>query len=255
MIRRTTILALVVAMLLVPATALAFDDAADTDRPAPTDAERDATTDHRRGFEAAKERVLDAIDVRLRALGTLSTKIENNRFITEQHAGMLRGDIQPATAHLEQLSRKIEDAETWEELLALIPQIDDDKVFAILVPKTHQVIASDALVVGADKLAAFGEKLDTAITRFEEAGYDVAEAWRLLDEMVNQVAEGLRLADPVAESVIGLDPEDWPEPGQTLLAQGRSDLVDARQSLRAARGAAVDIVQFLRNLYDPQTDV
>lgn len=254
--RRTTVLALVVAMLAVPTTAFADDDVADggDTRPVVTDAERDTVRDHR-GFEEAKERALAEIDKRLRVLGTLSEKISTNRFITEGHAGQLRGDINPATNDLEALRRKVVDAENWEELRPLIGEIGDHKVLVLLAPKTAQVIASDTLVAFSGKAAEFSATLETVIARFEEAGFDVDEAWRMLEEMNDSIAAAERLADPVAENVIGLKPADWPDPAKAMLAQGRADLHEAGASLRNAKATAGEIVHFLRSIFDGQTDL
>lgn len=254
--RRTTTLALVVAMLAVPTTAFADDDVADTggtDRPAATDTQRDTIRD--RTFEAAKERALETIEHQLRALDGLASKVANSRFITDAHAAELRSDIAAAIGGLEVLSREIEASENWAELRPLLGHIDDWKIAQVLAPKTAQVIVSDALVVGARKLSSFAGVLDNVIGRFEAAGYDVDEAWRMLDEMNDLIAEGERLADPVAESVIGLTAADWPDPAQSVLAAGREDLHEAGGALRSARAHGVDIVQFLRSLFDGQLDV
>jgi hypothetical protein len=252
--RRTTTLALVVAMLAVPTTAFADDDVAETDRPTVTDTERDTARDHRT-FEEAQERVLAEIDKRLRVLATLSEKISTNRHITEGHAGQLRGDINPATAHLEALRRKVEDATTWAELRPLIEQIDDDKVLVLLAPKTAQVIASDTLVAFSGTATSVSGTLESVIDRFEAAGFDVGEAWRMLAEMNDFIAAAERLADPVAENVIGLNPAEWPDPASAVLAQGRADLRDAGSALRNAKATAAEIVEFLRTIYDGQTDL
>lgn len=259
MTRPITILTLVVAMLAVPTTAFAQDDAATTQRPTATDSAQtdrpsDASTDRRR-FEAAKERALATIAAQMRVLDNLASKVASSRFITDGHAAVLRGDIGAAKDAQEELARTIEAAENWAELAPLIRQIDDQKIAQVLAPKTHQVIVSDALVVGSKKLDEYAEKLESVIERFEEAGFDVDEAWRLLDQMNDQIAEGLRLADPVAENVIGLQASDWPEPARATLSQGRTDLVDAGQALRRAFSTGVDIVQFLRSLYDRVTDL
>jgi hypothetical protein len=247
-------MALVVALLAVPGTALAAEDVAETDRPTTTDVARNAVTD-RAGFETAKARALAEIDTRLRVLATLSEKISTNRFITPQHAGQLRGDIAPATAHLEALRRQVEATETWPELRPLLDEIGAHKVLALLAPKTAQVIASDTLVAFAGKAASFSAKLENVIGRFEDAGFDVGEAWRMLEEMNDLIVTAERLADPVAENVIGLQPADWPDPAAAVLTEGRADLHEAGGALRNAKATAADIVHFLRSLFDGQPDV
>lgn len=249
-LRRTAILALVVALVAIPTTAFAQeDDAATTDveRVEP-DRPTDVRPDH--DLREIKARALATIEKQLEALGRLRSAVANARFITEDHAAQLLRDIGAAAEGLSELARKIEAATTLEELRELIEHIGDYKIAQVLAPKTHQVIASDAGVAAARKLESWGTKLSGIIARFEEAGFDVDEAWRLLDSMKGNTSEGLRLADPVAENVIWLQSSDWPDPAEGILAQGRSDLRAARDALKAAHGNAKDIVHFLRSLID-----
>jgi hypothetical protein len=251
--RIKTVLVLVLALLLVPTAAMASDEVQVTDRVNETDVSDERPTDvreHDRTFERAKARALHQVEGLLRVLEGLKGKIGSSRFITEAHAGMLRGDIARAEAGLETLARKIADAENWEELRPLIGQIDDFAVLTVLAPKTFQVIASDTLVAIAGKFDRFAGKLGELIERLEEAGHDMTEAWRLLGEMKDAIAAGERLAGPVAGMVIGLGPADWPDPAQGILAEGRSSLHEARGSLRSAYGYGKQIVELIRSLID-----
>jgi hypothetical protein len=252
--RRITTMALIAALVALPTTAMALEGDTPTDQT--TDrAERDATTDRPvRDLSEIKARALATIAKQHDALGRLRAAIGNARHITEAHADQLLTDIARTADALDTLARQIETATTIEELRGLIEQVGGFQIKNVLAPKTHQVIASDALVAGSRTLEEYSEKLADITGRFEEAGFDVTEAWRLLDEMDANVGEGYRLANPVAGSVIGLQAADWPDPAQSLLAAGRSDLRAAGQSLRSAKGNAQDIVSFLRNLSDG-TDV
>lgn len=256
-LRRTTILALVLALLALPTAAIALDEpTTDTDR-----ATRDTVVDAREhdrpdhDLSEIKKRALEAINRQLEALGRLRGVIANARHITEAHADQLLGDIARAAEGLETLARKIEAATTPEELRALIEQIDDYQIGHVLAPKTHQVIASDSIVYATGKLERYADKLGEVIARFEEAGFDVSEAWRLLAEMKDHTIEAYRLGSPVAGNVIGLQPEDWPDPAKGILAAGREDLHAAGTNVRAAHGNATDIVAFLRGLMDATTDL
>jgi hypothetical protein len=254
MIRRTITLALVTALLAVPTTAFALEEAptSDTTRTTASADTRDPVAP--RIFEEAKARALATIDKQQAALATLASKVADSRFITDDHAATLRTDIGNAGSGLQELARQISDATTWNELRPLIAGIDDWKIAQVLAPKTAQVIASDGLVAGSRRLESFSGVLANVIGRFETAGFDVVEAQRLLAEMNDLIAEGYRLASPVAADVIGLQAADWPDPAAGTLAAGRSDLHEAGAALRDARGTGVDIVGFLRGLVDRQAD-
>lgn len=251
--RRILVGALAATLTILPTTAFALDDAA-TRTDTATNTATDERPVHDRVLEALKRRALQTIANQHAALDRLAGKIAGSRWVTDDHAAALRADIGAADAGLTELARQIEAAESIPEVEALIRQIDDWKIAQVLAPKTHQVLASDAMVGIGGKAERFAEHLAEVIARFEEAGYDVDEAWRLLEEMQDEIAEAIRLADPVAESVIVLQASDWPDPAQSVLAAGRASLQDAGQSLRSAYGTGKDLVQFLRNLHDGATD-
>lgn len=243
--RRSIILAIVLAVTVAPGAAFALDDA-------PAGDATTAVTDEARPrpLDELKERALAMIDHQLDALGRLRSAIATSVHITDDHAAQLLGDIEEAAAGLHQLAREVEAATTIGQVWQLIRQIPGFQIGNVLTPKTHQVIASDALLAFGGKLDRFASKLEQAITRAEEHGYDVDEAWRMLEEMNDQIAAGVTLADPVAESVIGLQADDWPDPAQSVLAAGRRDLQAAGRSLRDAYGTGKGIVEFLRSLVD-----
>jgi hypothetical protein len=254
-LRRIVTMALVAAVVALPTAAMALEGETPTDQT--TDrVERDTATTDRpvRDLSEVKARALATIAKQHEVLGRLRSAIGNARHITEAHADELLSDVGRTADALESLARQIEAATTAEELRGLIEQLDDFQIKNVLVPKTHQVIASDALVAGAGALERYSEKLATIVSRFEEAGFDVTEAWRLLDEMDSHISEGYRLANPVAGAVIGLQAADWPDPAQSILGAARADLRAAGQNLKSAHGNASDIVSFLRGLTDG-TDV
>ncbi len=233
-------LGLVLALSAVPAIAIAQE----------TRTTETTVVDRHRPLAELKERAQNLIDHQQAVLDRLTTAIDRSRFITEGHAGRLHGDISGLDARLDQISREVEDATTLDEVWALIREVHGLHIGEVTAPKTHQVIASDTLVAIGGKLDRFAERLDDLLTRAEEAGYDVGAGWDLLEEMQRLIVAGVDLADPVAESVIGLGGDDWPDPAQDLLAAGRRDLRAAGADLRQAYGKGRDIVEILRSLGD-----
>jgi hypothetical protein len=242
MMRRSIVIAVVLAVTMVPTAVLAAEDSARDTTTTVSERTRD------RALEELKARAAQMIDRQMDLLGRLRSAIGGSEHITDGHAATLSGDIGAAAGALERLAAQAEAATTVDEVWEVIRAIPALHIGNVLAPKTHQVIASDALVALGSKLERFADKLEDLITRAEENGHDVDEAWRMLEDMTDGIAEGVRLADPVAESVIGLDAGDWPDPAQSTLAAGRRDLRAAGQTLRDAYATGHDIVQFLRDL-------
>ena len=238
--RRGIVLGIVLALSVGTSAVLAQETTTDT-TVAPAE-------ERPRPIEELKARAQQLIDWQVAVINRLQASVENSRFITEGHAGRLQGDLAGTEATLEHISAQVEDATTLDEVWALIREVHGLHVGNVLAPKTRQVIASDSLVAIGGKLDRFAERLGEWLTRAEENGYDVAEGWALLETMEANIASGVELADPVAESVIGLDGSDWPDPAEGLLAAGRRDLHAAGIDVREAYAAGHEIVQLLRSL-------
>ncbi len=263
--RRGVVIALVAALAATPAAAFAQTDEApardvQTTDEAQTDRVTDRETDrHSDRFEEAKAHALRAIARRLETIEHLQAAIRRNGHVNDDHAETLLRDLADAADGLAALAREIEATETPEELRPLVESIVVDfRIYVLVVPKVHEVLASDTMVSIAARLGEFASKLGEIIARAKEAGLDVGEAERLLEEMERLIAEGARTAGPVAESVIDLQPEDWPDPAQGLLREGHESLHAAASSLRRAHQTGVEIVKILRELiggHDRPTDV
>jgi hypothetical protein len=246
---RRSFYALLAASLLVAAMPVAA--LAQTDREPPA---RDDPTvsDERRGdsFERAKAHVIKQIERRLDALDRLTRKIEAARYVTEDHAASLLRDIAAARETLRAGLAAVQATTTPEALREIAPPIfHATLVFALLGPKTHEVIASDAVVAASVRFTDFGTKLQETLDRIaNETDIDTTEAQADLDEMIRLGNAAAAIGGPVAGNVIDLQPDNWPDPAQAALREGKAALSDARLSLREARGLAKAVVQFIRSV-------
>ena len=92
--------------------------------------------------------------------------------------------------------------------------------------------------------------IQAAIDRADEAGFETARAQDALDRMSAHLAAGSLLIDPVARTVLDVQPGDMPGAGDQLRF-AHADLKSARQEFRAARQAAQEAVKALRNVINP----
>jgi HD superfamily phosphodiesterase len=153
----------------VPASAHAQSDEAPT---------RTAVTDEARGdrLERAKAHLTGQIERRLRTIDQLTAKVTQARFITDGHEAALLRDYAAADEILIAGIDAVTGVETIEELREIAPPIfERTLVYALLSPKTHAVVASDAVVGVADRANGAAERLQKALDRLEEAGVESVE--------------------------------------------------------------------------------
>lgn len=230
------------AALLVPAPMSAI---AQTDLPAAEAAAPDEAGP-RSDLSRVKERAVAAIERRVGTVVRLGIRVAGSPELTEDHRRALTAELDEHEAGLLALAGQIRAASTGGELAVLVPRIaEEHRIRAVVQPKVGLVTGSDRGVAAAARLAEGGRRLTAALDRAEGAGFDVAEARRLLDEVTSHAETGERLAAPVAELVVGLTPEDWPDPAEAALESARADLGEARNELRAGRRAAFDAVRAL----------
>jgi len=242
---RLWLVALVVGGLLValPGAAIAQTDSAPTDTESVTD-----ETDIAR----IKHRALHAIDDRLHTVARLAKHVENSKTVGDEHAKKLLVDLRDAAEGLKELAAKIRAAETVEELRELIPLIATDfRIYQLVRPKVLEVLASDRVVAATERLAELSDKLEMLIARAAEAGYDVTRAKIRLHWMRHNIGAAAELAGPVADKVIDLQPENWPDPAKELLMEGRRRLGASYDHLHNAKYQAKKIIRWLRSLADP----
>lgn len=246
---RLWLVALVVGGLFaaLPAAAIAQTDTATSDT--------NVTDEHVTDVDRIKHRALHAIDRRLHTLARLAHKVEASRTVTEEHAAKLLRDLGTAAEGLKELAAKIRAAETIEELRELVPMIGDYKIYQLVKPKVHQVLVSDRIVAAAERLHEYSDTLEMLIKRAADAGYDVTRPRHLLAMMRRNIAAAYELGAPVADKVIDLQPEDWPDPAKELLAEGRRRLRASVEHLHVARKKGRMIAHWLRNLSDETIDL
>ena len=206
----------------------------------------EASSEH--SIDEIKDRARAAIDRRLDTLDRLTDRVDGASHIAPAHAAALTGDYRAASSGLMGLAVEIENASTVEELRTLVPLIATDyRVYLVIVPKSYEVSASDRVGVAVDSLAGAADRLEAAIERATDAGFDATEAQRWLTSARDEIAEAKRTGVPVADDVIDLDAGDWEEPAKSTLEEGRRRLDNARIDLRQAHGSLTKAAAALRD--------
>jgi hypothetical protein len=195
----------------------------------------------RRDIEALRARCLAAIDVRLPALSAARADAVGNQHLTDDHRAALTTNIDETTARLHTLADEIKadtDLATLRDHCRSI--FEDNRVFALVLPRTRLVVGADTAADAGAKLHDVAGKLGDAIAKEEAAGRDMGQAKADLDAMKAQIASAVAAAGTVPGSVLGLTPADW-NANHDVLQPARQSLRVARTDLKVARDLAVKI--------------
>ena len=206
----------------------------------PSDSTRQSTV------EALRTRCLAAIDVRLPALAAARTALADNQHVSDDHEAALTANVDETAGRLPDLATLIK-ADT--DLAALRDHcrsiFEDNRVFALVLPRVRLVVAADTAADAGAKLTDVAGKLADAIARAEAAGQDVHQAKLDLDMMKAQIASGVAAAGTVPGAVLGLTPADW-NANHEVLTPAHQSLRQARADLKLARDLAMKIRNELR---------
>ncbi len=242
MIRRT-LTGLLAATLLVAAFPLAAS--AQTEGSAQRAEVALTEEDRAERLERVKQHVIAQIERRLDTLERLTGKVASAKHITDDHAATLQAEYAAAQGVLRAGIEAVNSVTTLEELREVAPPIfESTLVYALLGPKTHLVIASDAVTAITARYADIGAKLQDALDRLAENGVDTTAAQADLDRATSLVADAAASGSPVAEAVIGL------QPGDEIagpLADGKAALEGTRGQLGEAKDLAKGVAEFIRS--------
>ncbi len=245
--RTLTALAALTLLASMPVAAIAQTDSAPIDRSAPS---RDTFAgDRTLDLDRVKARLEGAIDRRLQQIDRLQEKVRSSDAITPGHGAQLTTELSQAQGGLRALLPEVRRAETLEELRGIANEmVEDYRIFALMTPKTVLVIVSDTGVVMAERGSEVVARISATADRAEEAGHEVGEVRELLGQAERLIAEGVGLIGPIAETVLPLQPADYPDPARTVLAGAHDDAVEGRTVYRSAASTIREAVALLREI-------
>ena len=199
-----------------------------------------------RTIDSVRARCQDAITKRLTALGQASAKLPQAKELTPEHKAALDSIISETTARLEALQPKIAGDTDPATLKADCQSIFlDNRVFALVLPRTRLVVGADAAAAAAGRLDEVAGKLEQAIAKAEAAGQDVTQAKADLESMRDKIDAARSSVSGIPESILGLTPADW-NANHEVLTPARESLRSARDGLKEARDLARQIAGELR---------
>jgi len=208
------------------------------------------------GIDNLKHACDSAIERRLDALSSLQAKVSSNTYLTAAHKTTLLGEVSAEVSGLTALKTKI-DADTSRATLVTDCRsiVDHYRVYLLMIPQAHLMIASDATVAIGEKLDDLATKLQADINKAKAAGKNTSDAQHDLDAMIAANAAGKATAAGVPALVsftLPLNPADF--------AADHADVVSARQTMQKAHDdfvhARIDgrqVIADLKGLVTPKS--
>jgi hypothetical protein len=193
------------------------------------------------GLAALKARDHLAIEGRLTVLNGLTHRVDSATHLTSSHRSTLLAQYSSAESGLKALDQKIQSDTTLSSVRAdQATIVTGYRVYVLIVPKTHIVIASDRTTFIASELSKLEAKLAKAVDK-APAGQNKTDAAAALADMQKQIAAATDAVSGVASSVLPLTASGYPG-NRSILLSARAGLVEARTALRAARADAATVI-------------
>jgi hypothetical protein len=205
--------------------------------------------------DALKQTCEAAIDKRLISLKDLQGKVSTSTYLTAGNKATLLGEIGGENDGLGALRVKIAGDPDRASLVADCKSIVEGyRVYLLMTPKTHVMIASDAAAAIGQKLTDLAARLQAGIEKANGAGKDTAVAQRDLHNLNLAVSAGTADAAPVDGLVnfaLPLNPSEYQADEQSVKT-ARTDIGTAHTNFVQARSDARQVVADLNALKAPK---
>ena len=208
-----------------------------------------------RTLDTLKQACEAAIDRRHTSLGDLQGKVSSSTYLTGGDKATLLGEIGAENDGLATLRVKIAADTDRATLVADCKSIVDHyRVYLLMIPKAHLMIASDAASVIGQKLTDLATKLQADIDRAKSAGKETADAQRDLDNLKAAISAGTGAAGPVdglLNFTLPLNPSEYLADQQNVKT-ARADMGTTHTDFVQAGKDAKQVVADLKALKTPK---
>ena len=190
------------------------------------------------------------IDRRTKALKTLADRIQLMKRLTDSQKTMIVSEINAQIDALNSLKTKIAGETDITALRADAKLIAESyRIFALIIPQSHIMIAADRIATIADTMTSVGVKLQAAITAAQAEGKDTAASQTALADMTAKIADAKAKTQEAQSIAAVLVPDNGDQAkfkaNKDALKQAQSKIQAAHQSLVAARHDMQSIMRAL----------
>ena len=256
MVRRIGALALASGIVLTfDGTAFAARTTTSTVTPAPGTPKTEKTDKTSKSVDALKQTCEAAIDRRLTSLGDTQRKVSSSTYLTAANKATLLGEIGAENDGLAALRVKIAGDTDRPTLVADCKSIAEHyRVYLLMIPKAHLMIASDAAATIGQKLTDLAARLQADIEKAKGAGKDTSDAQRDLNSLKAATSAGTAGAAPVnglLNFALPLNPSE-DQADQRNVKTARTDVGTAHTNFVQARSHVKQVMADVAALKTPK---
>ena len=176
------------------------------------------------------------IDRRIATLNALSARITAAKSLTSSDSSALKSEVAATSSGLTSLKATI-DAETDVPTLRadIAKIVSDYRVYVLVSPQVHLVIAADTILATQTKFADINTKLAARIATAKAPGKNTDAAQADLDAMNAAVTAAVGLAGPLPAQLLPLTPAQYNGgAGGPIITSARSTVTTARNDVKNA---------------------
>lgn len=203
----------------------------------------------------AVEKASAQIDARVARLTEFSARMGNMKLVTAEAKASLSATVAKTIADLTALKAKIAADTTAAEIRADMQAVTaTNRVYALIMPKLHILVAVERANLIAEMMAAFNTKIQPRIDAARTEGKDVTAIVTTQAHMEAQLADVKLQTTAAVGYVSNLQPDNGDKTvlasNNAALAKARADLRVAESDLKAARKDIMTIIMALKAFGD-----
>lgn len=189
------------------------------------------------------------INNRVNSLNGLVSRINDIKRLSATTKATLTAQVTSQISALQTLKTKIEADTDLTTLKADLKSIlDSYRIYALFIPKTHILVASDGILQATSKFSDIETRLQTKIQSAQTAGKDVTSLNNALSDMQSKIADAQTQANNAVSVVTPLQPQADTSAYASTLKGARTDLQTGIHDLQTARIDAQTIISGLKSL-------
>lgn len=203
----------------------------------------------------AVEKANAQIDARVEKLSTFSSRIEGMKLVSAEAKASLAATVQKTVTDLDDLKTKIASETEPSEIRAAMQEITaSNRVYALVMPKLHILVAVERANLIAEMMTAFNSKVQARIDAAKASGKDTTAVLAAQADLVAKLADVKLQTTAAVGYVSNLEPDNGDKTvlaaNNTALAKARADLRVAESDLKAARKDIATIITALKAFGD-----